>query len=99
MKISGPTSDGSIAPLAPQGADRAIGTSNGTDRTGTAQASDSLQLSGEAQLAERLRSALSGAPAIRQDQVEAARVKLEAGEIGSDPAALAARMLDDMLEP
>jgi flagellar biosynthesis anti-sigma factor FlgM len=60
--------------------------------------SDSVQLSSDAQLATTAAAAASTAPEIRQDKVEAARKALEAGRIGSDPYALADKLIDSMLE-
>lgn len=59
---------------------------------------DSLQLSSEAQLLHNALKAANDAPATRADKVEAARQKLASGELGSDAAQLADRLIDDLLE-
>jgi flagellar biosynthesis anti-sigma factor FlgM len=60
--------------------------------------SDSVQLSSDAQLATSAASAVSSAPDIRLDKVEAAKKALEAGRIGQDPYALADKLIDSLLE-
>lgn len=60
--------------------------------------SDSVRLSSDAQLATAAAREASGAPAIRQDRVDAARKALDAGQIGSDPARLAERMISSLLD-
>lgn len=57
-----------------------------------------MQLSSDAQFAERLRQAISTEPVIRQDKVDDARRKLETGALGQDADALAGRLIDHLLE-
>jgi flagellar biosynthesis anti-sigma factor FlgM len=58
---------------------------------------DSVQLSSDAQLATTAASAVTAAPDIRQDKVDAARKALEAGRIGQDPYSLADKLIDSLL--
>src|SRR4051812_13831004 len=62
---------------------------------GAAEA-DSVQLSPEAQLAERVRQAASNGDVMRQDLILEARQRLDAGQVGADPMALADRLIDAM---
>ncbi len=61
------------------------------------QAGDRVEVSADARLLSSALSAAERAPEIRQDVVERARQKLEAGEIGNDPARLADRIIDSLL--
>jgi flagellar biosynthesis anti-sigma factor FlgM len=75
---------------------RGVSGGKSTD-AGPAATGDTVALSGDAQFAARLRDTLNALPDIRADKVEEARLKLESGELG-DPDALAARLIDDMLQ-
>lgn len=67
-------------------------------RTGTSQPTgDRVEVSADARLLSTAVSAAEQSPEIRQDVVERARQKLEAGEIGNDPARLADRIIDSLL--
>jgi flagellar biosynthesis anti-sigma factor FlgM len=61
---------------------------------------DTVQLSSQAQLAQRLRQAVAAGDtdAVRMDRVEQAKQKLADGKIGADPMALADRLIEHMLE-
>jgi flagellar biosynthesis anti-sigma factor FlgM len=99
MKIDGNSPNSNIDPLGPSKTEAARQYSGAsTAPAGSASTSDTVQLSPEAQLADRLRQAAAAAPDVRQDRVAEARRKLEAGEIGQDPMALADRLIDQMLE-
>lgn len=70
------------------------------DQPGTTRAAgtDAVQVSDEARLrAEALAAALE-APAIRPDAVARGKALLESGTLGSDPAALADRLIDALLD-
>jgi len=76
-----------------------------TDRTATktgdrpaAAGSDSVQLSADAQLLSAALTATAETTSVRADVVEAMKVKLAAGEIGTDSGRLADRIIDDLLE-
>ncbi|HEY8536248.1 MAG TPA: flagellar biosynthesis anti-sigma factor FlgM [Vicinamibacterales bacterium] len=60
--------------------------------------SDSVRLSSDAALATAAAREAAASPEIRQDRVEAARRALEEGKLGSDPLALADRIIDSLLE-
>jgi flagellar biosynthesis anti-sigma factor FlgM len=60
--------------------------------------SDSVQLSSDAHLVSTAVSAVTAAPSIRQDKVDAARKAIEAGRVGNDPYSLADKMIDSLLE-
>lgn len=66
-------------------------------RTAAGSAGDRVQVSDDARLLGAAIAAADRAPDIRQDVVERARQKLEAGEIGNDPARLADRIIDSLL--
>ncbi len=77
-----------------------------TDRTqsgrdarhgGPQSTGDRVEVSADARLLSSALAAAEKAPEIRQDVVERARQKLEAGEIGNDPARLADRIIDSLL--
>lgn len=76
-------------------ADRAV-TRTG-ERTATSGA-DKVDLSADAQLLAAALKATTETTAVRADVVEAMKQKLAAGEIGTDSARLADRILDDLLE-
>ena len=62
---------------------------------------DTVQLSSQAQLAQRIRQAVAAGAetdAVRMDRVEQAKQKLADGKIGADPMALADRLIEHMLE-
>jgi flagellar biosynthesis anti-sigma factor FlgM len=59
---------------------------------------DSVQVSSDAQLVSTAVSAVTAAPSIRQDKVDAARKAIEAGRVGNDPYSLADKMIDSLLE-
>jgi flagellar biosynthesis anti-sigma factor FlgM len=59
---------------------------------------DSVQLSSDAHLVSTAVSAVTAAPSIRQDKVDAARKAIEAGRVGNDPYSLADKMIDSLLE-
>jgi flagellar biosynthesis anti-sigma factor FlgM len=61
-------------------------------------ATDTVQVSSDAQLLSAALKASTDAPAVRADRVEAAKQKLAAGEIGNDAGRLADRMIDDLLK-
>jgi len=63
-----------------------------------AQGGDRVELSSDAQLVKQAVKAASDSPVIRQDAVERARQKLEAGQVGSDTLKLADRLIDHLLE-
>jgi negative regulator of flagellin synthesis FlgM len=72
-------------------------------RTGQAAAAgrkggDTIELSSDAKLLHTALKAAADAPSIRADKVEAARQKLAAGELGTDTARLADRVIDALLE-
>jgi flagellar biosynthesis anti-sigma factor FlgM len=74
-----------------------------SDRTGgsdraSQQGDDSVALSEDAQLISNAIRAAEGAPAIRHEQVERAKQRLAAGEIGNDLNRLADRLVDHLLE-
>lgn len=64
---------------------------------GVADGGDRVEVSADAVLLGKAVDAASKAPEIRQDVVERAKAKLAAGEIGSDPARLADRLIDSLL--
>lgn len=64
---------------------------------GAADGGDRVEVSADAVLLGKAVDAASKAPEIRQDVVERAKAKLAAGEIGSDPARLADRLIDSLL--
>ena len=68
-----------------------------TERSGS-QGGDRVELSSDAQLVTQAVKAASDTPAIRQEAVERARQKLEAGQVGSDALKLADRLIDHLLE-
>jgi flagellar biosynthesis anti-sigma factor FlgM len=96
MKIEG--SKPNLESVAAQRMDRVS-----TDRakhaadTVTSLGSDRVQVSGDATLAATASRLANETPDIRHDLVERMRVKLAAGEIGTDAERLADRMIDDML--
>lgn len=99
MKIDGNGQNSPLAPLGPGTTESArVGQGGKATDAGGSGSNDSVQLSSDAQFADRLRQALNMSSAIRQDKVDEAKRKLDAGEIGQDPAALASRMIDQMLE-
>jgi flagellar biosynthesis anti-sigma factor FlgM len=57
----------------------------------------SVQHSSVAQLAAPAALAVTAAPDIRQDKVDAARKALEVGSIGQDPYSLADKLIDSLL--
>jgi flagellar biosynthesis anti-sigma factor FlgM len=59
--------------------------------------SDRVELSADARLATSAVRAAEKAPEIRQDVVERARARLEAGELGKDLFRLADKMIDSLL--
>ena len=65
--------------------------------TSPAAADDRVNLSTDARLVAEVVRAVNQAPEIRQDLVERARAKLEAGEVGADLNRLADRLIDDLL--
>jgi flagellar biosynthesis anti-sigma factor FlgM len=65
--------------------------------SGAEAAADSVVLSGDLQLVEAAMKAAKEAPEVRADEVARARKLLEAGEVGNDLEALAARMLDSII--
>lgn len=65
--------------------------------TSPAAAEDRVNLSTDARLVTEVVRAVNQAPEIRQDVVERARAKLEAGEVGADLNRLADRLIDDLL--
>jgi flagellar biosynthesis anti-sigma factor FlgM len=74
-----------------------------SDRSGRSdrasqQGDDSVALSADAQLISQAMRAAEGAPAIRHEQVERARQRLAAGEVGKDLNQLADRLIDHLLE-
>jgi flagellar biosynthesis anti-sigma factor FlgM len=102
MKING---NGPNPSIESRGVDKTGAVRNqsaaGTPSADGAAHTDTVQLSSQAQLAERLRQAVaSGAETdgVRADRVEQARQKLAAGQVGSDPMALADRLIEHMLE-
>ena len=64
---------------------------------GGADAGDRVEVSADAMLLGKAVDAASRAPEIRQDVVDRARARLEAGEIGNDAGRLADRLIDSML--
>lgn len=62
-------------------------------KTGT----DRVSVSADAKLLSTALAAAEAAPEIRQDVVERVREKLAKGELGTDAAALADALLDDVL--
>src|SRR5262245_32462651 len=70
----------------------------GVQENAGAGAGDTVQLSADAQLADRVRQAIAATPAVRADLVEAARAKLAEGDVAQDPLALADRLIDQMLD-
>jgi flagellar biosynthesis anti-sigma factor FlgM len=99
MKIDGNALNLNIAPAKSAKTDAARSSSaTSVGQAGGTPQADTAELSSQAQLADRIRQAVAAAPAVRQDRVAAARQKLEAGQIGQDPAALANRLIDHMLE-
>jgi len=97
MKIEG-TSPNLESVATPQAG--RVGTGRGKDaRAGSApEATDRVEVSGDAALAAAARRAADQAPNIRQDLVERMRAKLEAGEIGNDHERLADRLIDHLLD-
>jgi flagellar biosynthesis anti-sigma factor FlgM len=77
----------------PTSVDRSTKTGRRADNGG-----DSVQLSSDAHLVSTAVSAVTAAPSIRQDKVDAARKAIEAGRIGNDPYSLADKMIDSLLE-
>jgi flagellar biosynthesis anti-sigma factor FlgM len=75
-------------------ADRRV--DGGIDRSPAANR-DSVEISADAQLRATALDAATNAPDIRTDLVERMRQKLDAGELGADSAALADRLIDDLL--
>jgi flagellar biosynthesis anti-sigma factor FlgM len=59
---------------------------------------DTVELSSDAQLASTAVQAAADAPTIRQDVVASAKQKLLSGQVGSDTASLADRLIDHLLE-
>jgi len=104
MKINGPKP--TVDPIAPERTDRtekagitrhpAPAASQGAGVSGP----DTVQLSSQSQLADRIRQAVSaGEPdQVRTDRVEQLRQKLAAGQVGNDPMALADRLIEHVLE-
>ena len=69
----------------------------GADRSGpveSAQAGDSLRLTGEATSLQTLQRELAAAPAVDSARVEQVKQALESGSYKIDPARIAERMLD-----
>ena len=62
-----------------------------------AQGGDRVEVSGDARLMSSAMQAANSAPAIRADKVEAAKVKLASGELGSNSERLADKMIDSLL--
>lgn len=58
---------------------------------------DRVEVSADARLLGRALDTASKTPDIRQDVVDRARARLEAGEIGNDPVRLADRLIDSLL--
>jgi flagellar biosynthesis anti-sigma factor FlgM len=96
MKIEGERTFGVTDTQQSNQADRVQG---GRDqaRTTAGGTGDRVQVSADARLLGAAVAAADQAPDIRQDVVERARQKLEAGEIGNDPARLADRIIDSLL--
>lgn len=96
MKIDGNHGGPDCVPvrLEPLGAGRARAKA-GADQAG----GDKLELSTGVELLNSALRVASEAPEIRQDAVERARRKLEAGELGQDLSRLADRMIEQMLAP
>ncbi len=69
------------------------------DRTGAplAAGTDAVQVSDEARLRAEALKAAQEAPAIRPDVVARGKALLESGSLGSDPAALADRLIEAFL--
>lgn len=70
------------------------------DRTGAPPVggTDAVHVSDEARLRAEALKAAEEAPAIRPDAVARGKALLESGKLGSDPAALADRLIDAMLD-
>jgi flagellar biosynthesis anti-sigma factor FlgM len=99
MKIAGNSPNAQIGatagnqPLEKLGKDQAGGTRIGQ----SGQGGDRVDVSPDGQLMGEAVRAAQDSPAIRQDKVDAAKAKLAAGEVGTDPQRLADRMIDQLL--
>jgi flagellar biosynthesis anti-sigma factor FlgM len=69
-----------------------------TTRAAAPGQADRVDVSADARLVADAVRAASDAPEIRRDVVERAKARLEAGEIGRDPEALADKIIDDLLQ-
>jgi flagellar biosynthesis anti-sigma factor FlgM len=58
---------------------------------------DRVELSADARLMDTAVRAVARAPEVRQDVVERARAKLQAGELGNDLPRLADKIIDQLL--
>jgi flagellar biosynthesis anti-sigma factor FlgM len=67
-------------------------------RATTAPAADQVQVSSGAQLAGAAVKAATGAPDIREAEVERARALLESGQLGADAEQLADALIDRALD-
>ena len=97
MKIEGNNPNSSLDPVAAAKTEAAkpnAGTS-GSQSTSGANA-DTVELSPDARLADRVRQEAASSPTIRQELVEKAKQRLAAGEVGADPMALADKLIDQM---
>ncbi|HEY7789430.1 MAG TPA: flagellar biosynthesis anti-sigma factor FlgM [Vicinamibacterales bacterium] len=98
MKIEGNGPNAQIGAAGNQPLDRV-----GKDQTPGARVDqappegDRVDVSPDGQLMGQAVKAAQDSPAIRQDKVDAARAKLDAGQVGNDPQRLADRMIDHLL--
>lgn len=64
---------------------------------GKAEGGDRVEVSADARLLGKAVDAANKAPEIRQDVVDRAKAKLEAGQVGNDAGRLADRLIDSLL--
>jgi flagellar biosynthesis anti-sigma factor FlgM len=97
MKIQGDRPLGISDPAQTNQAERLQNGKEGSASLAGVGTGDRVQFSADARLLGSAVRAAEQAPAIRQDVVERARARLEAGQIGADPARLADRIIDSLL--
>ena len=98
MKIEGSGSKPVSQTDQSQQAERTSAVRPGQSERAPQAAGDRVNVSSDARLVTEAVRAANQAPDIRRDAVERAKARLEAGEIGRDPARLADRIIDDLLK-
>lgn len=69
----------------------------GKDSAATAQAGDSVRLSGDGKLVDRARRAAMDAPEVRAEKVERLKQLVESGQYEIDPQKTAAKLVEEDL--